>query len=83
MFLYLMRSLISFDYLSSGRTAKMGSLSQPSQRILDEYAARFRISADYQAVAYVSRAARAGAARRQGAHAVRARRHDARRPSVP
>ena len=57
MFLYLMRSLMSYDYLSSGRTAKMGSLSPQSVRVLNEYATRYRVSQDYQAVAYAARPA--------------------------
>ena len=53
MYLYLMRSLMSYDYLSSGRSIKMGSLTPTSERILTEYATRYRVSHDYQAVAYV------------------------------
>ena len=59
-FLYLMRSLMSYDFRVSHEVTRMGALSRQSQRILSEYAVRYRIGLDYQAVAYVAYAQRTG-----------------------
>jgi hypothetical protein len=52
LYLYLLRSLMSADYQQAGPGARMGTLSDASRRILQEFATRYRVSPDYQAVAY-------------------------------
>jgi len=50
LYLYLMRSLLNYDYYRNAETAGTGEMSRQTRRVLQDFATRYRIGPDFQAV---------------------------------
>jgi len=50
-----MRSLLNYDYYRNTETAGTGEMSRQTRRVLQDFATRYRIGPDFQAVRCAAR----------------------------